>query len=455
MPVQEPQQALSPDQIRTQLQKVLASPRFQRAPRQSRLLHYLVEAALRGNRPGLTEAVIAREAFDRTAGFDPSSNREVATTVGRLRKSLESYHRTDGLQDSVEIQLPLGSHLPVVCPSGRAAEAAASPQPIPVRSSADPRPGPAGQPIDFRIDVSTLVVLEAQGREVGRKQFDAPLAQEAYRGTDHISRCAFADVDRDGAVEILFVEVPQYWGNTGMKLWCLSGSGQVRWSFEPGRPHLTDGQRSYVPPYFISNVHVLSLPSEHAPRILVSSNHHLHNPNQIALLKPRHGDVASEYWHSGHLLFAAQADLNGDGVEELLLAGVNNGYRQATLVIFDPRCIKGSSSQPRIRIRGFPAGTERAVILFPRTCLSADAPYNRVVDLRITSHRRIMVMVAEHYSADSGPGVVIYELSFDLKLISVEPDSHLRHCHTMREAEGLAGHTLEDELKQLTLRRLK
>jgi hypothetical protein len=218
MPVQEPQQALSPDQIRTQLQKVLASPRFQRAPRQSRLLHYLVEAALRGNRPGLTEAVIAREAFDRTAGFDPSSNREVATTVGRLRKSLESYHRTDGLQDSVEIQLPLGSHLPVVCPSGRAAEAAASPQPIPVRSSADPRPGPAGQPIDFRIDVSTLVVLEAQGREVGRKQFDAPLAQEAYRGTDHISRCAFADVDRDGAVEILFVEVPQYWGNTGMKL---------------------------------------------------------------------------------------------------------------------------------------------------------------------------------------------------------------------------------------------
>src|SRR5258708_38109213 len=69
-------------------------------------------------------------------------------------------------------------------------------------------------------------------------------------------------------------------------------------------------------------------------RVLISRNHCGYSTHAFTLLNSD-GKVAGEYWHNGHLSFRALADLDGDGKEELLLAGVNNTQGQATLVVLD------------------------------------------------------------------------------------------------------------------------
>ncbi|MGA2269458.1 MAG: helix-turn-helix transcriptional regulator [Bryobacteraceae bacterium] len=300
----------------------------------------------------------------------------------------------------------------------------------------------AGPPIDYRIETSTLIALDDEGREVWRHKFPERLARAAYEGETAIRRCAFADIDGDGRIETLFAYVPLDFASVGTVLLCFADDGAVKWQFVPGKA-IKDTRQEYLPPYFISNVKVIPV-EKSCTRILVSSNHYLHNPNQIAMLDPS-GELVSEYWHSGHLYAVAHTDLNNDGIEEILLAGVNNGYRLATLVIFDSRYVSGASTQPGRQIFGFPPGTEKAVVLFPRTCLSKSAPYNRTMELRITRERRIVLAVCEGVSEQRNPGVMIYELDFALNIINCRPDSHLYEAHRALELQGLLDHPWTEE----------
>lgn len=297
-------------------------------------------------------------------------------------------------------------------------------------------------PAGYSLEVSTLIVTDAQGREVWRHQFPSRIAKGWYEGLSSVRRCTFGDIDQDGGVETLFVYVPLDFGSVGTTLYCFDKDGTIKWEFVPGRT-IRIGDREYLPPYFTSNVQIIPIGKE-SPRILVSSNHYAHNPNQIAMLDAT-GKLISEYWHAGHLLSIAHADLNDDGVDELLLGGVNNGYGQATMIIFDPRRVSGASRQPQRQILGLPSGTEKAVVLFPKSCLSHNAPYNRVFELRVTRERRIMVAVVEGVAEDDNPGEMIYEFDFKLTVISARPDSHLQEHHRVLEEKGTVDHSLIDQ----------
>src|SRR5205085_2930408 len=138
-----------------------------------------------------------------------------------------------------------------------------------------------GSPVDYRIETSTVVAIDAAGREVWRHCFPERLAKSFYDSEWGLRRCTFRDVDGDGAVETLFVYVPIDFASVGTELFCFSQEGRVKWQFTPGRA-VEDTWRKYKPPFFISNVH--AIPMGKSLRILVSSNHYLHNPNQIVIL---------------------------------------------------------------------------------------------------------------------------------------------------------------------------
>src|SRR5207253_4074520 len=90
------------------------------------------------------------------------------------------------------------------------------------------------------------------------------------------------------------------------------------------------------------------------------------------------------------------------------------------------------------------------VVLFPRTCLSKNAPYNRVMTLWVTKERRIVVVVAEGASEAKNPGLMIYELDFSLRVISARPDSHFQENHHVFAEQGSLDHPwTEEEAEQL------
>jgi hypothetical protein len=160
------------------------------------------------------------------------------------------------------------------------------------------------------------------------------------------------------------------------------------------------------------------------------------------------GKVVGEYWHPGHLIHLAQADLDGDGRKELLLGGVNNGNHQGTLVVLDPSKISGSATPKEMQdhqfeLLGMPAANERAVILFPRSCISTGQPYTRVRGVQV-SKDRIIVSVAENIEEDSPLGFV-YELDYRLNVVNVEPTNGVlvAKAHQELEVEGKLDHPID------------
>ena len=157
--------AMSPEAVRTQLERVLASELFSSAGRHSRLLRYLVERTLAGEGDQLKEYVLGTEVFDRSDAYDPRIDSIVRVEVRRLRSRLEEYYRGPGAGDPLVIGVPRGSYIPtfseVLLPVPEEAPAAVNVAPAP--SIPAPAQGARSRPslLIFGVAVAAIVALTA------------------------------------------------------------------------------------------------------------------------------------------------------------------------------------------------------------------------------------------------------------------------------------------------------
>ncbi|HEV2509207.1 hypothetical protein [Bosea sp. (in: a-proteobacteria)] len=105
-------ESIAPEDIRAQLDRVLASDIFRSAPQLTAFLSYVVEQALAGRAAELKGYTIAVEAFGRPPEFDPQSDPIVRVEAGRLRKALNLYFAAEGVRDPVRIAIPVGAYVP-------------------------------------------------------------------------------------------------------------------------------------------------------------------------------------------------------------------------------------------------------------------------------------------------------------------------------------------------------
>lgn len=98
---------------RAELQAVLASEAFQRAPTLGLLLSYVCEKYFQGEGEQIKEYSIAVEALGRPAEFDQKRDSIVRVEAHRLRKRLKEYYDTEGKDHAIRIELPLGAYVPV------------------------------------------------------------------------------------------------------------------------------------------------------------------------------------------------------------------------------------------------------------------------------------------------------------------------------------------------------
>jgi TolB-like protein len=103
----------SPDEVRAQLDRMLASDVFAGAGRASSLLRYLVTRTLAGDGDRLKEYVVGVELFERGDQFDPRTDTIVRVEARRLRAKLDEYYRGPGATDPVRIDVPRGSYATV------------------------------------------------------------------------------------------------------------------------------------------------------------------------------------------------------------------------------------------------------------------------------------------------------------------------------------------------------
>jgi hypothetical protein len=97
---------------RRELDAVLHSREFLRSPALARLLVYLCEKVFTGKIQEIKEFSIATEVFGRDGGFGEKRDSVVRVEVHRLRKKLQRYYETEGMDRPVRIVIRPGSYQP-------------------------------------------------------------------------------------------------------------------------------------------------------------------------------------------------------------------------------------------------------------------------------------------------------------------------------------------------------
>ncbi|MBM6594359.1 hypothetical protein [Microvirga pudoricolor] len=100
------------EDVRAQLEVLLASPGLDCSARARRFLRYVVEETLAGRAERIKAYAIGTEVFERGSNFDAQGDPVVRIEAGRLRRALERYYLSDGLTDSVIITIPKGGYVP-------------------------------------------------------------------------------------------------------------------------------------------------------------------------------------------------------------------------------------------------------------------------------------------------------------------------------------------------------
>src|SRR5579872_2791461 len=101
---------VTPEQVRAELQRVLASAPFANSQRSQRFLSYVVEATLKNVDESLKEFAIAVDVFERNVSYDPSVDATVRVEAGRLRNRLREYYADAGRNDAIIIDIPKGAY---------------------------------------------------------------------------------------------------------------------------------------------------------------------------------------------------------------------------------------------------------------------------------------------------------------------------------------------------------
>lgn len=100
------------DKERLEVDALLASGIFNRAPNLARLLKYICEQYFIGAADELKEYNIAVEALGRRPDFDQKRDSIVRVEAYRLRKRLREYYETDGANREIHIDIPSGQYTP-------------------------------------------------------------------------------------------------------------------------------------------------------------------------------------------------------------------------------------------------------------------------------------------------------------------------------------------------------
>jgi hypothetical protein len=129
------------------------------------LLRYLVQKTFDSSAEALKEYTIGIEALGRPLDFDPKADPIVRVQIHRLRQKLKEYYESDGLHDSILIEIPKGQYLPIFEFSGS------------VESLADGKSSFAGDAVlpDSRPPQSIPDPVDPQGRRAGKRALRAVL----------------------------------------------------------------------------------------------------------------------------------------------------------------------------------------------------------------------------------------------------------------------------------------
>src|SRR5260370_41458746 len=100
------------EEVRAQLDRILASRTLAGSDQLKRLLRLTVERTINDQSDLLKEYNLGLEVFQRPPDYDPKVDPIVRVQARRLRSKLDIYYAGEGAGDSLVIQIPRGAYIP-------------------------------------------------------------------------------------------------------------------------------------------------------------------------------------------------------------------------------------------------------------------------------------------------------------------------------------------------------
>jgi len=229
-------------------------------------------------------------------------------------------------------------------------------------------------PANFNVRGLMVQIVNRSDSVLWTEQVNGEYARELERQSEGESspevRMLFRDLDGDGTNEILQVMNPGRPAkiSAGELLARSSDGGTLLWKYSASRrfnfPERTEGN---TPDFGIRTIREGDFDNDGKPEVYVLTAHS-HFPTWIAKLDGATGKELALFLHVGHIVRMTSADLDGDGVAELIISGRNNAFRRAFVAVLDPRAIsgRGPATGPYFPA-GIPPAAIRSYVLFPRT----------------------------------------------------------------------------------------
>lgn len=108
--------------------------------------------------------------------------------------------------------------------------------------------------------------------------------------------------------------------------------------------------------------------TEHGPKIVVNANSYFYFQTIVYLIDAKTGSLESEYLHIGQLLDMILQDITEDGVDEVIVSGINNAHWMASLAVLDVENLHGYSPLTRdYKPAEMNKAEELYYLLFPKT----------------------------------------------------------------------------------------
>src|SRR5947209_14831486 len=99
-------------QERLEVDRVLRSGIFEKAPRLENFFRYICRLHFEVRADQIKEYSIATEALGRSADFDPKKDSIVRVEAHRLRKRLDEFYQLAGASHAIRISIPNGQYRP-------------------------------------------------------------------------------------------------------------------------------------------------------------------------------------------------------------------------------------------------------------------------------------------------------------------------------------------------------
>ncbi len=94
------------------VERILATPDFERSPRLAEFLRHVCRLTLEGRSKEISEQSLGEVVFGRSPGFDSSADTIVRSHALRLRHRLEFYFSSEGAHEPLWVEIPRGGYVP-------------------------------------------------------------------------------------------------------------------------------------------------------------------------------------------------------------------------------------------------------------------------------------------------------------------------------------------------------